>query len=326
MKVFVTGATGLVGSFVVRELIAKGHTPVLLHRKESSFALLQGVREQCEVVEGDILDISSLRMGIENCEAVIHCAGKISFDPKKEREMIQVNVKGTANVVNACLQSGTKKLIYVSSIAALGRKAQQAELNESTQWVDSELNSTYATTKYLAELEVFRGGEEGLDFSIVNPSIVLGPGEATRSSTRIFEQVKKLPYCYPNGYLNIVDVRDVAVIICQLLKTAHKERLVLTSEQLSYKEFYSIVRRQLGITGPFLAIPRAGMYIIAFFEGIRSFFVQKEPIVTKENLRFLHKKFLYSSLFYTTLFPDAPFIKSEESIRWVLEGLSYEKK
>jgi nucleoside-diphosphate-sugar epimerase len=325
MKVFVTGATGLVGSFVLRELLRGGNTPVILLRKNTSRVLIQDTIHLCEIVEGDILDVFSLKQGMSGCDVVIHCAGMVSFDPRKEKEIYKINVVGTANVVNASLEMGVGKLIHLSSIAAIGRSTHNANVNESTQWSESKWNSYYATSKYLAELEVFRGGEEGLNFSIVNPSIVLGPGERHRSSTQLFTQIIKLPYFHPKGFLNVVDVRDVAKSACFLLKVEHQDRLILNGAELTYKELYTYVRLHAGIKGPLIPVPKMIIRLIAAYERIKSFIVSKEPLVTRESVRAMNTKIVYSSLFYPVLFPNNPFVPVQESTKWVIENLSGEK-
>lgn len=321
MKVAVTGASGLIGSFIAKELLFLKHTPILLVREISNTHLLTSIISDCEVRVADILDILSLEKSLQDCDMVIHSAGKVSYDPRREKEIFSVNVEGTYNVVNTCLKFGIKKLIHISSIAAIGRNATDIHLNESNQWVDNHLNSTYAKSKYLAELEVFRGGEEGLNFSIVNPSIVLGPGDSTRSSTRLFTHVKKMPQFYPNGTLNVVDVRDVAKCTCALLYLEHPDRVILNGDTISYKEFYSFIREKKGVKGLFSSVPKLVIRIIAFFDMIYRFFKGGEPFVTKENLKFFNKKFVYNSLYYFSLFPDYSLIKARDSISWTLDNI-----
>src|SRR6185369_576794 len=124
--------------------------------------------------------------------------------------------EGTRNVVNACLTSGIQRMILISSVAALGRKKGQTEINEESQWTDSELNTDYANSKYLSELEVFRGQEEGMSISIVNPSVILAPANITKSSAKIFDYVLKDRPFYIDGSINYVDARDVAELVFKL--------------------------------------------------------------------------------------------------------------
>jgi dihydroflavonol-4-reductase len=321
VKVLVTGASGLVGSFVARELLAQGHEVKLLLRNTTIQSRLQYSLEDCERVEGDILDVVSLGMAMFDCDAVVHCAGKVSFDPRKKKEIMSTNVDGTSNVANTCLKLGIKKLVHISSIAALGRKPNQERIDEKAQWEDSSLNSTYAKSKYLAELEVFRAGEEGLDFTILNPSIVLGPGDPTKSSTKLFSFIKKWPLFFPSGSLNVVDVRDVAKVAASVLHISHRDRLILNAQRLSYRDFYSLISQEAGLSAPKIAIPKLLLRFVAFFDSFRTFFVGGEPLVTKENLRFIDKHFTYQSLYLADLLKKHTHISTQESIKWVMANL-----
>ena len=217
-------------------------------------------------------------------------------------------------MVNACIKSKVKKLIHVSSIAALGRTELANVYNEDSKWEDSSINSFYAKSKYLAELEVFRGGEEGLDFSIVNPSVIIGPGDPSRSSTRIFSYIKKNNLVYPEGCLNVVDVRDVSHVICQLININHTGRLVLNSESISYKKLFDIATKSYGIKSPSIKVPPLLIHLGAFADRVLKFFKGGEPFITKENLRFLGKHFEYNSLYYNKFF-NSKLISAEKSIQ-----------
>ncbi len=320
MTVFVTGANGLVGSYVVKQLLGLGYKIKILLRENADKQLLTNVLSQCEIVIGDILDTTVLAKSLEDCQKVVHCAGLVSFDPRKKRAIFETNVLGTANVVNASLNAGIQKLVHVSSIAALGRQYNSLIINEKTKWEDTELNSSYAKSKYLAELEVFRGGEEGLNFSMVNPSIILGAGDLNRSSTKLIGFIKKMSWCYPAGYLNVVDVRDVSYAICQLLEIEHKDRLVLNAECISYRDFYNHIGKAYGLAESRFQIPTFILRLVAIYSGIKTFLFGGEPIITKENIRFLNKKFIYESLYYSTLFGSKP-ISAIDSISTTISDL-----
>jgi len=321
LRVLVTGANGLLGSFVTRRLLELSHQPKLLLRQGAKTNLITDEIPFCDIVIGDLFDTILLKETIKNCDVVIHCAGKVSFDPRMENEIFKTNLYGTANVVNACIECGLKKIIHVSSIAALGRKFGALEYNENSKWDDdNRLNSSYAKSKYLAELELYRGGEEGLDFSIVNPSIVIGPGDLGRSSTKLLGFVKKASYFYPNGSLNVVDVRDVAHVICDLLTIQHKTRLVLNSGSVSYMEFYELVSEGFGVSKPLWKIPTFVLRIVSIFDRIRTLFVGGEPLLTKESIKLINKNYKYKSLYYNTLFTNN--LKTpQESIKWSIQEL-----
>lgn len=321
MNIFVTGATGLVGSFVVKQLLVLGHHPRILVRPNSSTHYIEEELPKCDIVEGDVLDYLGLVRHLEGCEMVIHCAGKVSYDSKKRKELYETNVTGTANVVNACLAVGSAKLVHVSSIAALGRPYNLLTINETAQWDESGSNSYYAKTKYLAELEVFRGGEEGLRFSIVNPSVILGPGDPLRSSVRLFPFVQKMPWFYPDGYVNVVDVRDVARIVTAMLSIHHQGRLIVNAQSIPYKELYGMIAQSYGLKTRQMRLPLVLIRAIALLDSVRTRLKGGEPLVTTETLRHLRKRFKYVSLYYHKLFLE-PMIDPHESIGWTVKELT----
>ena len=172
--VFVTGATGLVGSHLVQALVQQGKPVRALYRSViPSFA----GADKVQWVQGDILDVITLDEALIGVEQVYHCAAVVSFNPKRAEELYQVNVEGTANVVNASITAGVQKLLFVSSVAALGRMREGSAIDENMQWSPKANNSEYGRTKYLAEMEVWRGIGEGLKAVIVNPTIILGAGD-----------------------------------------------------------------------------------------------------------------------------------------------------
>jgi nucleoside-diphosphate-sugar epimerase len=162
--IFVTGATGLVGSHLLQELIKQGKPVKALYRN-----VIPEIpsKEKIQWVKGDILDVIALEEYMEEVDEVYHCAAIVSFNPKTIQQMFKVNVEGTINVVNACLTSGVKKLCYVSSVAALGRIRNNQEVNETMNWSEETSNSNYGKSKHLAEVEVWRGISEGLPAVIV---------------------------------------------------------------------------------------------------------------------------------------------------------------
>ncbi len=197
--IFITGSNGLIGSFVIRQFIEQGYAVRALRRVNSDLSLLADITHRIQWVEGDLLDPLLLHQTIQPGDIVIHAAAIVSFSAREYEKMRKVNVEGTANVVNVCLQRGVKKFCFVSSIAALGRENHFHSIDESTKWEDSELNTVYAQSKYLAELEVWRGEAEGLPAVIVNPSVVLGPGDWRRSSTQLFKYAWDEHWFYPAG-------------------------------------------------------------------------------------------------------------------------------
>jgi dihydroflavonol-4-reductase len=282
MKILVTGATGLVGSATVRQLLLAGHTLSVLHRTHSDRSLIKDLENRVRWVEGDILDVPALEKAVEGHDYVVHAAAVVSFVPRDKARMLKVNVEGTANVVNACLKAGIQKLCHVSSVAALGRPdprrtdtQQTLRIDEKQRWEDSPANSSYAKTKYLAELEVWRGIAEGLRAVIVNPSLILGEGDWTKSSTQLFRYVYQEKPFYTEGTVNYVDVLDIARAIEALLASeVHNERFILSAGSATYQQLFRTMAAGFGKRPPSIKVGSTLAGIIwrteAFKETARS--------------------------------------------------------
>ena len=181
------------GNFIAQKIIASGEKVTGLRRNSSQNTAYES---SLDWKECDILDISSLIDVLKGAEVVVHCAALVSFNPRDKEKLHAINVEGTRNVVNACLIAGVRRLIHISSVAALGRQKGIQTISEDSKWIDSNLNSDYAETKYLAELEVYRGLEEGLAMDIVNPSIILSRSNWNRSSSQLFKYAwAERPFC-----------------------------------------------------------------------------------------------------------------------------------
>jgi len=197
------------------------------------------------------LDFSTVLEAVEGMDVVIHAAGKVSFVPQDERTLFQVNHQGTVNVVNALLAAGVPKLVYISSVATLGQVPDQEDYDEKSVWVDVPGHTPYALSKYMAELEVWRGEQEGLEVLVVNPSVILGKVAYERSSGGLYQVLLKGAVFFPAGKLNYIDVRDAAEITRALVeKNAWGERFVLSKESMSYDLFFQQAAQVLGGTPP----------------------------------------------------------------------------
>ena len=252
-RILVTGATGLLGSYLLRYLLHRGYTHIYaLRQPESSMELLSpavigGVRW----IEADILDLPALEEAIKEAQWVFHCAGIISFDPMGARQMRQVNVEGTTNVVDLCLIHGVEKLLHVSSVAALGRTQPGQTISESNKWERSPYNTRYGVSKFLGELEVWRGMEEGLNAVVINPAIILGSGRWEEGPARFFRMLHRGFPFYPRGGTDLVDVRDVVRAMVELMESdISHERFIVSGGHLSYKAFFERIAFHLGTEVP----------------------------------------------------------------------------
>lgn len=255
MKILITGVTGLFGCELAREFSALGSIHGL---KRASSDLRSVDLEGLDIHwhEGDVLDFNSVLEAVEGMDVVIHAAGKVSFSAQDERALFQVNHQGTINVVNALLAAGVPKLVYISSVAALGQVPDQEYYDENSAWVDVPGHTPYALSKYRAELEVWRGEQEGLEVLVVNPSVILGKVAYERSSGGLYQLVIKGAAFFPAGNLNYIDVRDAAEITRTLVeKNAWGERFVLTKESISYESFFQQAAQVLGGTPPKKRLP-----------------------------------------------------------------------
>lgn len=290
--ILITGATGFLGQYLVKEFLAAGYELRLLVRnvENCSFKNIANVA----LVEGNILDIVALEKAMEGVEYVVHAAAMVSFIAKDSDEMLKINVKGTENVVNLCLEMGVKKLVFMSSIAALGRMGNQDLISESTHWQDSPLNSQYAVSKRKAELEVYRGMEEGLNVAILNPGVILGAGKWDNSSAKLFSVVYKgLPF-YNRGINGMVGAADVARAARLVLENATEEgeRFVLVAENMSQKEMFRLIAESLNKTAPRYEFPpilaKIAGFVLEFFAKITG----TKALITRETVRTsLHQYF-----------------------------------
>lgn len=239
--ILVTGATGLVGSHLLISLLEENDGVKALYRSEKNIEKVKNVfayKNQLSLfdkinwTEGDITDIPSLNIAFENVTTVYHCAALISFDPKDEEKLRKVNIEGTANVVNCCIDFGVKKLCHVSSIAALGdAKDGETSITEETEWNPEKLHGDYAITKHGAEMEVWRGFQEGLEVVIVNPGVIFGYGFPEQGSSIIFKSIKKGLSFYTKGKTGIVAVEDVVNCMIQLMvKNINGQQYILVAE------------------------------------------------------------------------------------------------
>lgn len=296
--VFITGATGFIGSHIARRYLAEGYAVTALYRPENGYGMLTDVADRITWHEGDVLDIPSLEMAIltghdSGSLDVIHAAAIVSFVPKDRDRMEKINVEGTANVVNVCLKVGVRKLGYVSSVAAIGRPNgkvgkvnEWVVIDEDQKWEDSPNNSTYATTKYRAELEVWRGIAEGLKAVMVNPSIVLGVGDWSRSSLQLIKYVYDERPFYPVGLVNYVDVLDVTDALFRLMQSGvSARRFTLNSGTIPYRSLLEQIAVALGKRAPTVPIPPAMTRFLWPIEAVRAWLMGTNPLITRETAR-----------------------------------------
>lgn len=293
MKILVTGASGLVGSYIADRFLDLGEI-YALKRVKSDTTLLQDKR--INWIEGDINDYQSLEAAFEGMDMVIHVAGLVSYLDKDKKALMEVNLVGTTNVVNVMLQKNIKKLIHISSVAALGRTPDTFTVTENQKWTESPLNSPYAISKYLAELEVWRAAQEGLDVMVVYPSLVLGKISDNRTSTKIYDYVLKENSYYPAGIINYVDVRDVAEAVAQcFIKDSWGKRYIINADSISYKQFFEELGKTFGKKAPNKSISNGMLKIVLIGSWLgRLFGLSKIPL-SPQSAKLAQLKFKMSN-------------------------------
>ena len=306
--ILVTGGTGLVGTHLLYELLSGGRDVRALMRGGSNVDLVRRIFlwydpargqqyfDNINWAYGDLNDLFSLRDVLKDVKQVYHCGAMVSFLPQDRELMMKVNVEGTANLVNACLEAGIDKMCHCSSVAAIGKPEKGSVIEESLVWKTSKQNSWYAISKYGAEREVWRGSEEGIPTVIVNPSVVIGPGDPGRSSAQLYQSVKNGMKFYTTGITGFVDARDVATAMVQLMESdITGERFVLNSENLPYKTLFEYFAEYSGARPPKY---RAGKFLseIAWrLEKMRSMITGQKPLLSRETARNANLRRYYSS-------------------------------
>jgi len=296
--ILVTGGTGLVGSHLLFELVSKGNKVRALKREISNTDLVrrlfhwynpkdgEKLFESIEWAEGDLNDIFSLKDAMQDVRYIYHCAAMVSFMPEDRQVMMRANVDGTANLVNVALDSNIEKFCHCSSVAALGMPQKDNTIHESLVWKTSKKNSWYAISKYGSEREVWRAAEEGLPVVIVNPTVVIGPGDPARSSAQLYQSVKNGMKFYTSGVTGFVDARDVASVMVRLTESdILNQRFILSSEDLSYQELFFLFAYYSGAQPPRY---RAGRFLSELawrLERMRSFITGQKPLLSKETAR-----------------------------------------
>lgn len=307
--ILVTGGTGLLGSHLLYDLVLMDKPVLAIKRKNSDLKKVEHVfsyysenyKELCNKIkwiEGDITDIFSLEQIFKhnNITQVYHCAAIVSFLAKRYKSMYRTNVEGTINMVNLCIEYKPEKLCFVSSIAALGRTESTDEITEKTYWQQSKRNNPYSITKYLAEQEVWRASAEGVPVVIVNPSIILGAGFWDSGSGKMIKIAYDGLKFYTRGINGFVDVRDVSKAMIILCNSAIKnERYILNSENWSYEKLYAEIAKNLNKPKPPYFANKLLSAIAWRVEAIRSFFTQKEPLITKYTAKTANSNFHYSN-------------------------------
>lgn len=292
----VTGATGLLGSSIIRNLIDCGEKVIAIKRKESDTSLLNDIGHKITWRDADILDTVALNEVVNDVDVIIHAAGMVSFQRRDKNKLYETNVVGTRNIINASLHHKVKKFMHISSVAALGRPKDVVLLDETQKWVESPFNTVYAESKYLGELEVMRGQEEGLHVLIINPSVILGPGDWNKSSAKIFEYVWKEHSFYSDMSINFVDVKDVVTAISKLINTAFDgERYILNAASIPCQLLFEKIATNFNKKPPSIRVRKNLLRWLAQLEHLRSLITGSSSLITKETAQLAKSVVAYNN-------------------------------
>jgi dihydroflavonol-4-reductase len=291
--VFVTGATGFLGSYVCLYLVEKGYKIKASKRAHSTIpSFLQKHANNIEWLDIDLQDFFEVQDALENCEAIFHCAAMVSFNEGDKKLLWKTNVDITHNLVNVCLEHANIHFIHVSSIAAVGDAKPGAQIDENCRWVHKKTSSDYAITKFEAEREVWRGIHEGLNAVIVNPSVILGYDERNLGSMKFIDQLKNGLKFYTSGCTGFVDVNDVAKCMINLYEQKITgQRFILNSENITYKELFETIAKKLNRKAPNVLIQKS---LLMFLTRIIQLFNSKHPL-NKYTVRSAYHQSYYSN-------------------------------
>jgi dihydroflavonol-4-reductase len=310
--ILVTGGTGLVGAHLLYELTNSGLRVKALRRQQSNTDWVKKIFSyytdqvetlfsQIEWVEGDILDYFSLEEALKGVTGIYHCAAIVSFHGDDNDMMLNNNVKGTGNLIDAAIHNGVSRFCHVSSISALGKTQDGSEITEETYWTPSKRKTGYSLSKFFSEMEVWRGIEEGLDAVIVNPSIIMGPGNWDIGSPKLFQSIWKGLKYYTKGISGFVDVRDVVKAMILLMddrqfEQVKNQRFILNAGNMSYQDFFNKIADGLNKPRPRNFASDIKLNIAWRMALTASFFTGKRPVITRDTVSGSNQKNQYSGI------------------------------
>ena len=305
--ILVTGGTGLVGSHLLYQLTSQNKEVRAIYRTSNSLHAVKKVFSyytsaaddlfsRIDWVKADITDVPSLESVFVDIDTVYHAAALVSFDSKDDLEMRQVNIDGTANIVNYAIAGNVKKLCFVSSIATIGDPINAKIVTEENEWAIAVESSGYAITKHGAEMEVWRASQEGIDVIIVNPGVILGAGFWQVNTGLLFAKAAKGFAFFTEGVTGFVGVTDVASAMLKLMASDVKnERFILVAENTSFKLLFSQIAHYFEQKPPTIQISKRMTSLLRRIDGTVSFFTGKKRMITKDSEHSLHSKTYYSS-------------------------------
>lgn len=280
--ILITGGTGFIGSNLADALLQRGYAVRILRRRSSNLVNVEHLPVEHRV--GDVRDVGSLREAMRGCDTVFHTAAIVSFWRPLHQLQYEVNVGGTRNVVDACLKENIERLVHTSSIAAIGHPTSGMLADEITPFNWQHVESGYKNSKHMAEQEIKRGVERGLNAVMVNPAVVIGPGDIHFNGGKIIRSVKRhQALFYIKGGMNIVFVEDVVRgHISAAVKGKTGERYILGGENLTHKQAFQMTAQVVGGVIPRIRMPISVLRVAAKLFDAAGTLLKREPMVTSE--------------------------------------------
>lgn len=311
---FITGATGMLGTHLIAELLRR-QLPVVagcrnIASNQECIRLLRFKgfsQEQIQSIDWrvcDVLDTDSLLKAFVGCSTVYHTAAIVSYHAKDHQLMHETNVQGTANVVNVALELGNIQLVHVSSIAALGKSNPGQTLDEKSEWKNSSLNTQYGITKHLSDLEVWRGVQEGLTAIIVHPGFIIGPGSFDRSSPSVFKKINEGMRFYPPGGTGFIGASECAHLMVELnQRQITNEAYILVGRSESMQWLFSSIARALKKPVPTTEASPWILQLARLVEWLKECTTGQKALVTKETVKNASIRFHYNTQKLLDVFP-----------------------
>ncbi len=318
--ILVTGGSGLLGRELIFQLISQGNNVTALYNTTPVAGISSPLFSQ---IQCNLFDITGLYEAMQGTEKVYHCAAMVSFNPKDKYKLFKSNIEGTANIVNAAIETGVRKIVHVSSVAALGRLRQGEIISEKMKWAENANNSNYGKSKHLAEMEIWRGIGEGLEAVIINPTVILGPGDWDKGSTGLFKSAYNQFPWYTDSTGGFVDVRDVAKAMILLMESnIVAERFIISSENRSFKDLFSLMAMEFNKKAPYKKVTRSIAETVWRWEALKSFFSGKAPLITKETAAAALSSVVYDNSLFLRKFPGFHYRTLEETIAYTCNELT----
>ena len=304
-RTLVTGSAGLLGTYLVKELLQQGYHVRAMYNQ--TIPNLEA-HNNLEFFKADILDVFDVEDAFAGINVVYHCAGLVSYQKEEALKIYKINVEGTANIVNRALEAGIEKLIHVSSVAALGKLPEQKLITEKMIWINKKDTSTYGHSKFLGEMEVWRGMAEGLNAVIVNPSIILGAGNWNEGSSKIFKTVYDGFPWYGPGTMGFVGAKDVANIMLLLAESdIAEERFIVSADNYSYRNLFEKIADAFNIKRPCKEVTNFKANLVVLIGTIKKLFTGRPAFITRETAATAMATTLYDNTKLLATFPGFKF-------------------